>query len=85
MEKEKEETREISFGEALIGVEFYEAPNDMIHNVKMLAADMANHVITEVNPEGAELSPIKADLLRTAVMSIVTAQMACVKAMTFQH
>ena len=81
----EEQSRELTFGEVLIGTEFTQDPVDSIHIVKMLAADMANHVVTASNPESVELSPLKSDLLRSAIAQLSAAQMACVKVMTFQH
>lgn len=81
----EDQPRELTFGEVLIGTEFSQDPTDSVHIVKMLAADMANHVVTVSNPEGAELSPLKSDLLRSAIAQLSAAQMACVKVMTFQH
>ena len=77
--------RELTFGEVLIGTEFTTDQVDPIRIVKMLSADLANHMITVSNPEGGEISPLKADLIRSATAQIVLAQMAVVKVMTFEH
>jgi hypothetical protein len=77
--------RELTFGEVLIGTEFTTDQVDPIRIVKMLSADLANHMITVSNPEGGEISPLKADLIRSATSQIVLAQMAAVKVMTFEH
>jgi len=77
--------RELTFGEVLIGTEFTADQVDPIRIVKMLSADLANHMITVSNPEGGEISPLKADLIRSATAQIVLAQMAVVKVMTFEH
>jgi hypothetical protein len=77
--------REITFGEALIGTEFTAEEVDPIRVVMMLAADLANHMMTVSNPEGGEVSPLKADLIRAATSQILLAQMAAVKVMTFEY
>ena len=77
--------RELSFGEVLIGTEFTQEEVDPIRMVKMLSADLANHMISVANPSGGEVSPLKADLIRLATTQIVLAQMAAVKVMTFEY
>lgn len=77
--------RELTFGEVLIGTEFTAEQVDPIRIVKMLSADLANHMISTANPNGEEVSPLKADLIRSATTQIVLAQMAAVKAMTFEY
>lgn len=77
--------REITFGEALIGTEFTADEVDPIRIVKMLAADLANHMMSVANPEGTEVSPLKADLIRAATAQLLLAQMAAVKVMTFEY
>lgn len=77
--------REITFGEALIGTEFTADEVEPVRIVKMLAADLENHMMSVANPEGVEMSPLKADLIRAATSQILLAQMAAVKVMTFEH
>lgn len=77
------ETKILSFGELLVGIEFDSANEDKVTKVKNLMAEIANIVLEEYNAEGK--SPIKSLLFDHAIGEIVSAQMAAVKVITFKN
>jgi hypothetical protein len=77
------ETKILSFGELLVGIEFNPSNNDKVAKVKNLMAEIANIVLEEYNAEGK--SPIKSLLFDHAIGEIVSAQMAAVKVITFKN
>ena len=77
------ETKILSFGEILVGIEFDSANEDKVTKVKNLMAEIANIVLEEYNAEGK--SPIKSLLFDHAIGEIVSAQMAAVKVITFKN
>jgi hypothetical protein len=76
------ETKILSFGELLIGVEFESSNEDEITKVKKMFAEMANLIKDEYNSN--QKSPIKSLLFDHAIGEIVNAQMAIVKLITFK-
>jgi hypothetical protein len=77
------ETKILSFGELLVGIEFDSTNEDKVTKVKNLMAEIANIVLEEYNAEGK--SPIKSLLFDHAIGEIVSAQMAAVKVITFKN
>jgi hypothetical protein len=77
------ETKILSFGELLVGIEFDSTNEDKVAKVKNLMAEIANIVLEEYNAEGK--SPIKSLLFDHAIGEIVSAQMAVVKVITFKN
>ncbi len=77
------ETKILSFGEILVGIEFDSTNEDKVTKVKNLMAEIANIVLEEYNAEGK--SPIKSLLFDHAIGEIVSAQMAAVKVITFKN
>jgi len=77
------ETKILSFGEILVGIEFDPTNEDKVTKVKNLMAEIANIVLEEYNAEGK--SPIKSLLFDHAIGEIVSAQMAAVKVITFKN
>lgn len=76
------ETKVLSFGELLVGIEFDPANEDKVAKVKSLMAEAANLMLEEYDQNGK--SPIKSLLFDHAVGELVSAQMAVVKVITFK-
>ena len=76
------ETKILSFGELLVGIEFNPSNDDRVARVKSLMAEAANIMLEEYNEGGK--SPLKSLLFDHAVGELVSAQMAVVKVITFK-
>jgi hypothetical protein len=76
------ETKVLSFGELLVGIEFNPSNDDKVAKVKSLMAEAANIMLEAYDSEGK--SPIKSLLFDHAVGELVSAQMAVVKVVTFK-
>lgn len=76
------ETKILSFGELLVGIEFDPANEDKVAKVKSLMAEAANLMLEAYEQDGK--SPIKSLLFDHAVGELVSAQMAVVKVITFK-
>lgn len=76
------ETKVLSFGELLVGIEFDPTNEDKVAKVKSLMAEAANLMLEEYDQNGK--SPIKSLLFDHAVGELVSAQMAVVKVITFK-
>ena len=76
------ETKILSFGELLVGIEFNPSNDSNVAKVKSMMAEIANLMKDEYNKE--QKSPIKSLLFDHAVGELVNAQMAVVKLITFK-
>lgn len=76
------ETKVLSFGEILVGVEFNPSGDDKVARVKELMAEVANIMKDEYND--GEKSPVKSLLFDHAVGEILNAQMSVVKVITMK-
>jgi hypothetical protein len=76
------ETKILSFGELLVGIEFNPSNDDKVAKVKSLMAEAANIMLESYEQENK--SPIKSLLFDHAVGELVSAQMALVKVITFK-
>jgi hypothetical protein len=76
------ESKILSFGELLVGIEFNPSNDDKVAKIKSLMAEIANIVLEEYDKEGK--SPIKSLLFDHAVGEILNAQMSVVKVITFK-
>ena len=76
------ETKVLSFGELLVGIEFNPSNDDKVAKVKSMMAEIANLMKDSYNEE--QKSPIKSLLFDHAVGEIVNAQMSVVKLLTFK-
>ena len=76
------ETKILSFGELLVGIEFNPSNDDKVAKVKSMIAEIANLMKDEYNNE--QKSPVKSLLFDHAVGELVNAQMAVVKVITFK-
>lgn len=77
------ETKILSFGELLVGIEFNPSNDDKVAKVKSLMAEAANLMLEAYDEDGK--SPIKSLLFDHAVGELVSAQMAVVKVITFKN
>lgn len=77
------ETKVLSFGELLVGIEFNPSNDDKVAKVNSLMAEVAN-IMMDQYKEG-DKSPIKSLLFDHAVGELVSAQMAVVKVITFKN
>lgn len=82
MIQELNETKILSFGEQLVGIEFNPSNDAGVAKVKELYAEIAN-ILKDSYQEGPG-SPIKSLLFDHAVGELVSAQMAVVKVITFK-
>ena len=76
------ETKLLSFGELLVGIEFNPSNDDKVAKVKSMMAEIANLMKDAYNEE--QKSPVKSLLFDHAVGELVNAQMAVVKVITFK-
>ena len=77
------ETKVLSFGEILVGIEFKPSNDQAVTKIKSLMAEVANIMLAEYDKAGK--SPVKSLLFDHAVGEIVSAQMAAVKVVTFKN
>lgn len=77
------ETKVLSFGEQLVGIEFNPSNDTGVAKVKELFAEAAN--ILKDNYAESERGPVKSLLFDHAVGELVSAQMAVVKVITFKN
>ena len=76
------ETKILSFGELLVGIEFNPSNDDKVAKVKSMMAEIANLMKDVYNEE--QKSPVKSLLFDHAVGEILNAQMSVVKVITFK-
>lgn len=76
------ETKVLSFGEKLVGIEFNPSNDDKVAKVKNLMAEVANIMLESYEKDGK--SPIKSLLFDNAVGEILNAQMNVVKVLTLK-
>ena len=76
------ETKVLSFGEQLIGIEFNPTNDTGVAKVKELYAEAAN--ILKESYTSSPGNPVKSLLFDHAVGELVSAQMAVVKVITFK-
>jgi hypothetical protein len=77
-----QETKILSFGEILVGIEFNPSNDDRVAQVKQKMAEVAN-ILKDAYNDG-EKSPVKSLLFDHAVGEIVNAQMSVVKVITLK-
>ena len=76
-------TRELSFGEKLVGITFNPSNDDKVTKLKSLFAEAANIINEEYT--GAPESFTKNILFNHTVGEILNAQMNCVKLVTLKY
>jgi hypothetical protein len=80
---ELNETKVLSFGEQLVGIEFNPSNDAGVAKVKELCAELAN-ILKDSYAGESSRGPIKSLLFDHAVGELVSAQMAIVKVITFK-
>lgn len=76
------ETKLLSFGEILVGIEFNPSNDDRVAKVKQLMAEVANIMKDAYNED--QKSPVKSLIFDHAVGEILNAQMSVVKVITMK-
>jgi hypothetical protein len=76
------ETKVLTFGEELIGIEFNTENDSEVFKVKKMIAEVLNILKEDYNKE--EKSPAKSFLFDHALGELISAQMAVVKVITFK-
>jgi len=79
-EQKNTDTRELTFGEELIGISFNPSGNEQVNEVKKLSAQIADTLVDSF--DNREVTHIQSKLIDNALMQLVNAQMAVVKALT---
>lgn len=78
-------TREMTFGEKLVGLNFNPSNDDNVARAKQLCADLANLVEEHRNNEQRERTQLEDKLYNHTVGEILNAQMNVVKLLTFKY
>ena len=77
------ETKILSFGEELVGIEFNQSNDAGVAKVKQYMAEIAN-ILKDSYTNDESRGPIKSLLFDHAIGELVSAQMAVVKVITFK-
>ena len=77
------ETREMTFGEKLVGLEFNPSGDEQVYKAKRLCADLADLLNDYADPNSKR--PLCRLLFDKAIGDIVDAQMNVVKVLTFKY
>jgi len=78
-----EKTRELTFGEKLVGIKFNPSSDSKVDMAKRLCAELADLLF--IDDQQSERSPMKDLLLPHAYQSILDAQMNAVKVLTLKY
>jgi hypothetical protein len=81
--KNSQATRDLTFGEKLVGINFNPSADDKVAKAKRLCAELAD-LLNEHN-ESKERSQDSQRLFSHAVGEILNAQMNVVKVLTYNH
>ena len=79
--EEKTTEQELTFGQQIIGVNFNPSSMPEVDTVKMMCAGMIDALAN--NFDNQQIAPMHGKIIDHAIMKIVEAQMAVVKALTF--
>lgn len=79
-QEQNKDTRELTFGEELIGISFNPSGNEQVNEVKKLSAQIVDTLVDSF--DNKEITHIQGKLIDNALMQLVNAQMAVVKALT---
>jgi hypothetical protein len=79
----KAESRELSFGEKLVGLNFNPANDDKVSKAKRLCADLADLVMENYN--NRETTMLEGRLINHTIGEILNAQMNVVKLLTLKY
>ena len=78
------ETKELTFGEKLIGLTFNPSGDDKVYKVKRLCADLTDVLYDDI-PEDGERTFLQDQLFNKAIFDILDAQMTSVKLLTLKY
>jgi hypothetical protein len=78
------ETRELTFGEKLVGLTFNPSGDDKVYKVKRLCADLTDVLYDDI-PEDGERTFLQDQLFNKAIFDILDAQMTSVKLLTLKY
>ena len=78
------ETKELTFGEKLIGLTFNPSGDDKVYKVKRLCADLTDVLYDDI-PEDGERTFLQDQLFNKAIFNILDAQMTSVKLLTLKY
>lgn len=79
----KEETKELTFGEKLVGLSFNPSGDDKVTKAKQLCAELADLLDEDFRTE--QSSELKHAVFLNAIGNILDAQMNVVKVLTFKY
>jgi len=78
------ETKELTFGEKLVGLTFNPSCDDKVYKVKRLCADLTDLLYDDI-PEDGERTFLQDQLFNKAIFNILDAQMTSVKLLTLKY
>lgn len=78
-------TRQMTFGERLVGITFNPSADDKVYKAKKLCADLADLLNDEYNNGTQERSTLSAELYHHTIGEILNAQMNVVKVLTLKY
>jgi hypothetical protein len=78
------ETKELTFGEKLVGLTFNPSGDDKVYKVKRLCADLTDILYDDI-PEDGERTFLQDQLFNKAIFDILDAQMTSVKLLTLKY
>jgi len=78
------ETKELTFGEKLVGLTFNPSGDDKVYKVKRLCADLTDLLYDDI-PEDGERTFLQDQLFNKAIFNILDAQMTSVKLLTLKY
>lgn len=77
-------TKQMTFGEKLVGLTFNPSGDDKVATAKRLCAELADLVYADYSAP-KEISPLYSDLYRHTIGEILNAQMNVVKLLTLKY
>lgn len=80
--QQEQPTREFTFGEQLVGLNFNPSNDPRVDRVKQVCAELADLIKSEMTPSA---STLKKMLMEQAIAEILDAQMYAVKVLTFKN
>lgn len=81
---EKQENRELTFGEKLVGLTFNPSGDEKVQRAKEICAELADLVYEDLANEEV-ISHLKSQLYEHAIGEILNAQMNVVKVLTLKY
>lgn len=85
LQQQQSATKQLSFGEKLVGLNFNPSNDDAVSKAKRLCADLADLLRNEVKGGTIEITELQSQLYNHAVGEILNAQMNVVKVLTLKY